>query len=114
VTPNAREDGDCGSFILDLFDQGAGYMQWKGEITSTQGPFTQASYSGYYDPPLGAEVSVWRPMWVGLTSDWVNTFINYTGSGTVYGGVTAAVDILWWGGVCTLGNPLYEDVFVTG
>lgn len=112
VTTQTTVIGNCGSLSLNLFNSGGGWMQWKGEMTSSLGPFVAAGYSGSWDNFNGGSGGVSRSF-VGLTSDWLDVFPIYTGAGKVTGQINYAWDRLWWGGLCTSVAVVGTSVQVT-
>jgi hypothetical protein len=106
ITPQNTVYGSCGTLSVYTFNLGSGNMMWKGEITSSAGPFVAAGYSGsWLNNTRGNGGGVGRSF-IGLTSDWLDIFTIYTRSGTVYSVISSAWDRLWWGGLCTAaGSP---------
>jgi len=113
VNPNTIVYGSCGSLSVYTFNLGSGNMQWKGEITSSLGPFVAAGYSGsWLNNTRGNGGGVGRSF-VGLTSDWLDIFAIYTRSGTVYSVISSAWDRLFWGGLCYAAGRPYSYATVT-
>lgn len=89
-------------------------MQWKGEVTSSLGPFVAAGCAGsWLNNDTGRSASVNRSYW-GLTSDWLDIFPVLTGPGHVYATITSAWDQLWWGARCVAAGVPWSWVVVTG
>ncbi len=109
-----RVCGDCGCLILNLFNAKGGYLQWNGEITSTQGPIVNASYAGSWtNNNLGTVGPVARNSGLIFTSDWLDIATFYTRAGTIYGRIDTATDTLWWGATCTNADSVYNYANVT-
>lgn len=114
ITPYTTVNGNCGSISLNLFNSGGGWMQWKGEITSTLGPFIYAAYGGSWDNWEGGFGPVGRFFGPGLTSDWLDIFGILTGQGHVVGQINWAQDTLLWGGICRSRAVVGASTNVTG
>lgn len=113
VSPDNSVTGPCGTLSLSVFDSGGGYMQWKGEITSSLGPFVSASYSGSWaNITLGTNGPVGRS-YGGFTTDWVDVFPILTGPGSVYARINTATDTLAYGLQCTNGSPVDDSTTVS-
>lgn len=113
ITPQNTVYGNCGTLSVYTFNLGSGNMQWKGEITSSAGPFVAAGYSGSWsNNTRGTGGGVGRSF-VGLTSDWLDIFTIYTRSGTVYSVISSAWDRLFWGGLCTAAGRPWSYANVT-
>jgi len=113
VSPRNTIYGDCGTLSVYTFNSGGGWMQWKGEITSSAGPFVAAGYTGSW---LNLNTNGSGPVgrsFVGLTSDWLDIFPVYTHTGLIYSKITYAWDRLWWGGLCTSAGVPWSYVTVT-
>ena len=85
----------------DVDNAGQGHLQWKGEITSSLGPFVSAAYSGTWANTTLQRNGPVNRSFFGLTSDWLDIFSILTGPGFVIGRINFAMDALWWGGTCT-------------
>jgi hypothetical protein len=111
VTPNNSVAGNCGTLSLYTYNALGGWMTWRAEITSSQGPFITASYSGSWANYTRGNSNGIGRSFAGLTSDWLDIFPIQTLSGTVFSRIGAAGDILWWGGSCLSAGPV--DNYVT-
>lgn len=114
TVPTTRVCGNCGCLSLALYNSGGGYVQWRGEITSSLGAMVNAFYSGSIlnnDTHQGGPVN--RNSGVIFTSDWLDIFPIYTRPGHVYGKITYAQDLLWWGATCTNTGLVYAYATVT-
>lgn len=114
VTPETIVYGNCGTLSLYTYNSGGGWMQWKGEITSSLGPFVAAGYTGdWRNNDTSRQGGVSRS-YVGLTSDWLDIFPILTGPGHVYSKITYAWDRLFWGLLCTNAGVPWSWTVVTG
>lgn len=111
--PDTIVYGNCGSLSIYLYDHGGGYLQWRGEITSSLGPFVNAQYNGDLDnDTTGQFGSVSRNSGVVFTSDWLDIFPRYTPHSQMYGDIYFAKDLLWWGLTCTSNGYVWSSVYV--
>jgi hypothetical protein len=113
VTSMSTVASNCGTLSLTVTNRGGGLMQWNGQIVSTLGPFTSASYSGSWSNiTKGRQGPVSRSRF-GFTSDWLDSFAIGTGPGSVFGIIGAAAVQLWWGPWCVSSIPVDSHTTVT-
>ncbi|MFC1465530.1 MAG: hypothetical protein ACFLMY_11860 [Candidatus Brachytrichaceae bacterium NZ_4S206] len=108
---DATVSGNCGSLSLNLFSSGNGIMQWQTVITSSQGHFVSAGYSGDWQNisnPSGGSGFLNRSTGVTFTSYWQDDVPVFTRSGIVRGQITSAYSQLWCGARCYGITPLVE------
>jgi hypothetical protein len=113
VTTAGTVVSNCGSLSLSVANGGAGTLQWRGRITSTLGPFMNASYAGSWANITNNRRGAVSRSTFGFSSDWSDIFPINTGAGSAFGIIGAAAVQLWWGPWCISTIPVDSHTIVT-
>lgn len=113
ATTTGTNTSNCGSLSLTVANAGNGFMQWRGRITSSLGPFMGASYGGTWSNLANGRQAVVTRSTFGFSSVWSDIFPANSGAGPVFGMITAAAVQLWWGPWCTSSIPVNSFTNVT-
>lgn len=114
ISAQSSATGNCGSVSLTVGNAGAGYLQWRAEITSSMGPFVFASYSGAWRNLSRRTAGTLSRNFLGFTSDWVDSFRPYTRSGWISARMWNVGLITFWGLTCTNAQTVEDEAYVSG
>lgn len=111
--PMSTITSNCGSLSLFVNNDGAGFLQWRGQIRSSLGPFVTGSYAGTWSNLTTKRQGPIGRNYAGITSDWLDSISINTGAGSVFGIIGGAAIHLWWGPWCISTIPVDSHATVT-